>query len=344
VRNQAICFCPSGPPTIPPRFTCPKMIRRYNDFNAYLRNRFGCRVQKITVDAGFTCPNRDGTLSGTGCLFCNGKGSGSGAARLGRSIEEQIRSAKPRLAKRYKAKKFIAYFQSFTNTHAPVEVLKPRYNQALRDPEVVGLAIGTRPDCVDREKLELIGSFTATHMVWIEYGLQSASDRTLRRINRGHTVQDFVQAVRLTQGRHILICAHVILGLPGETTADIVRTARLLADLRVEAVKIHNLYVEKDAPLAEPYRSGQFTLPSRDRYADWVSCFLEHLHPETIIQRLTGDPDPESLVGPSWSLEKSKTLTKIHRCLEDRQTYQGRRYPSRYLLENFREGVESTSS
>ena len=301
------------------------MKKRYSDFNTYLRNRFGCRVQKITVDAGFSCPNRDGTISETGCLYCNPKGSGTGAARQGWSIDQQIQHGKSRLTARYKAKKFIVYFQPFTNTYAPVEGLKRRYDEALHDPDVMGLAIGTRPDCIDREKLACIESYTTSHMVWIEYGLQSASNRTLQRINRGHTVEDFVRAVRLTQGRNILICAHVILGLPGESIQDIIRTARLLASLGVEAVKIHNLYVERDAPLAELYKRGRCALLSQEDYVNWVTCFLEHLHPKTIIQRLTGDPNPGSLLGPSWTLGKARTLTMIKQCLEDRRTFQGSR-------------------
>ena len=302
------------------------MNKRYNDFSTYLRHEFGCRVQKITVDAGFSCPNRDGTLSKTGCLYCNGKGAGSGAANRGRSIEAQIRDGKARMAARYKAKKFIAYFQAFTNTYAPVEVLKHRYDDALRDPDIVSLAIGTRPDCVDSTKLALIESYTSTHMVWIEYGLQSARDRTLQQINRGHTVEDFVHAVDLTQGRDIRICAHVILGLPGESLQDAVRTARLLARLRVDAVKIHNLYIEADAPLASLFNSGGYLPLNQETYVDWVIHFLEHLHPETILQRLTGDPDPTTLIGPSWATRKGQTLSMINRSLEDRRTFQGRRY------------------
>lgn len=300
--------------------------KRYNDFSTSLRHEFGCRVQKITVDAGFSCPNRDGTLSKTGCLYCNGKGAGSGAANRRQSIEAQIREGKARVAARYGAKKFIAYFQAFTNTYAPVEVLKRRYDDALQDPDIVSLAIGTRPDCVDPTKLALIESYTSTHTVWIEYGLQSARDRTLQQINRGHTVEDFVHAVDLTQGRDIHICAHVILGLPGESLQDAVRTARLLARLRVDAVKIHNLYIEADAPLAPLFKRGRYLPLSQETYVDWVIHFLEHLHPETILQRLTGDPDPRTLIAPSWATRKGQTLSMITQGLEDRQTFQGRRY------------------
>lgn len=300
------------------------MKKRYTDFATYLKNIFGCRVQKITVDAGFSCPNRDGTLSATGCLYCNGKGSGSGAAQRGWTIAQQIEHGKSRLASRYKAMKFLAYFQAFTNTHAPVEVLRHRYDQALQDPDVVGLAVGTRPDSIDEQKLDLIASYTASHMVWIEYGLQSASNRTLRAMNRGHTVEDFIRGVRLSQGRDILICAHVILGLPGESVEQVVETARLLAELGIDAVKIHNLYVEWNAPLAEHYRKGDVALLGQEDYVDWVIRFLEYLPPEMVIQRLTGDPDPTSLLAPDWALRKQQTLTLIARNLDYRRTFQGR--------------------
>ena len=234
------------------------MTRRYNDFNAYLRQRFGCRVQKITIDAGFSCPNRDGTLSFSGCVFCDGNGSGTGAAAQGQSIRDQIQQAKARLAARYKAKKFLAYFQAFTNTYAPCDTLRKRYDEALADADIVGLAIGTRPDCVDEQKLDLIERYTATHMIWMEYGLQSMHNRTLRTINRGHTFEDFVRSVQVTQGRNIMICAHVILGLPGESKQDILDTASAVADLGIQGVKIHSLYVLLGTPLARLYKTGAF--------------------------------------------------------------------------------------
>ncbi|MBW2601549.1 MAG: TIGR01212 family radical SAM protein [Deltaproteobacteria bacterium] len=302
------------------------MTKRYNDFNTYLRRKFGCRVQKITIDAGFSCPNRDGTLSGVGCLYCDEKGSGSGAANRGQSIEEQIYEGKLRLASRYKAKKFLAYFQAFTNTYAGCGELRKKYDEAITDPDVVGLAIGTRPDCVDEEKLELIQGYTATHMVWMEYGLQSAHNRTLKRVNRGHSVEDFIRAVHLTQGRNILICAHVILGLPGESSRDIVKTATTIANLGIEAVKIHNLYIVKDTPMAQIYNTGKCAILDQERYVDWITLFLEHLRPDTIIQRLTGDPNRHFLLAPRWALEKHQTLAMIHQNLQDRNTFQGRLY------------------
>jgi radical SAM protein (TIGR01212 family) len=288
-------------------------------------------VQKITIDAGFSCPNRDGTISSRGCLFCDGKGSGSGAAKQGQSISDQIASGKARLARRYNAKKFFAYFQAFTNTYAPSHVLGDTYDQALQDPDIVGLAIGTRPDCVDAEKLDLIQQYTKKYMVWIEYGLQSIHDRTLQTMNRGHSAEGFVEAVRMTQGRHILICAHVILGLPGESKKDILETAAALADLKIEGIKVHNLYVQKNTPLADIYHAGGFEVIDQQTYVDWVIALLERIPSDVVVQRLTGDPDSHALLAPQWARNKQETLSLIQRTLDERNTHQGRLYNSNGL-------------
>jgi radical SAM protein (TIGR01212 family) len=298
--------------------------KRYNDFNQYLRDRFGCRVQKITIDAGFSCPNRDGTLSFGGCIYCDGKGSGTGAARRNESITKQVQEGKARLAARYKAKKFIAYFQAFTNTYASCDILRSRYGEALADSEVVGLAIGTRPDCIDEERLNLIEEYAASHMVWMEYGLQSIHNRTLEKINRGHTFEDFVRAVRMTQGRNILVCTHVILGLPGESRQDVVDTARALADLGIDGIKIHSLYILRKTPLARLFEAGYCTPLDQETYVAWTVAFLEHLSPTIVVQRLTGDPDPSALVAPKWTLNKHKTLALIKETLKTGNTWQGK--------------------
>jgi radical SAM protein (TIGR01212 family) len=298
--------------------------RRYNDFGSYLRKRFGCRVQKITIDAGFSCPNRDGTLSSGGCIYCDGKGSGTGAAGRAESITTQIERAKGRLATRYKAQKFIAYLQAFTNTHAPRDTLRKRYDEAIADSEIVGLSIGTRPDCVDEATLDLIEEYTAAHMVWIEYGLQSMRNKTLEKINRGHTFEDFVHAVKMTRGRNIQICAHVILGLPNESEEDVMDTARALADLGIDGIKIHSLYVHEETPLARLFQQGDCAVLDQKTYVAWVVGFLECLPPTVIIQRLTGDPDPSSLLAPKWTLNKHQTLGLIRDTLEAKETRQGR--------------------
>lgn len=300
------------------------MPNRYRDLNTYLRELFGCRVQKISVDAGLCCPNRDGTLSTGGCIFCNAQGSGSGAHARKLSITTQLQQGKIWLTKRYKAKKFIAYFQSFSNTYAPIETLSRLYREALAVDGIVGLSIGTRPDCVAPPVLDLLASFTPTHLVWVEYGLQSAHDETLKRINRGHTVSCFEQAVKATQGRDIKICAHVIIGLPGETPQQMFETARVLSDLGVDGVKLHLLYVVKGTVLDGQFREGRYRCLEQLEYVDLVCRFLELLAPDVVIQRLTGDPHPDELVAPEWALERNKTFSLIKNKLEKEDSWQGK--------------------
>lgn len=300
------------------------MDKRYNDLNTYLRSLFGCRVQKITVDAGLSCPNRDGRVSTGGCIFCNARGSGTGAHTRGLTITDQLLQGKKSLARRYKAKKFLAYFQSFSNTYAPIDKLQKLYDEALAVEDIVGLSIGTRPDCVDLPVLELLQDYAGHHLIWIEYGLQSASDKTLELINRGHDVQCFKDAVRATLNRGIKICAHVILGLPGETRSDILQTARTISDLGIDGVKLHLLYVVKGTPLEALYRQGDYRCLEQQAYIDLVCDFLERIPPEMVIQRLTGDPHPEELVAPQWSREKTETIRKINETLERRDSWQGK--------------------
>jgi hypothetical protein len=300
--------------------------RPYRDFNSALREQFGCRVQKITLDAGLTCPNRDGTLARGGCVYCNEKGSGTGAASRVLSISDQIRNAKSFLAKRYKAKAFIAYFQSYSNTYAPLPILEPLYEEALADPDVVGLSIGTRPDCVEEPVLDLLGDYARNRLIWLEYGLQSAHDETLAHIRRGHSVAAFTDAVRRTRLRGLPVCAHVILGLPGEDREKMLATGRFLADSDIQAVKIHLLYVIRGTALDRWYQSGRYRCLTRDEYVSVVSEFLTLLPPEMIIQRLTGDPHPEELVAPQWALEKRRNLTAIHETMAAHGLFQGKHF------------------
>lgn len=306
--------------------------KRYNDFNSYLKSIFGCRVQKITIDAGMDCPNRDGTLSSGGCVFCNEKGSGTGAHNLGLSVTRQIEAGKEALGRRYKAAKFIAYFQAHTNTYAPVKQLAALYEEALSVPGVVGLSIGTRPDCVNPEIIDLLSSYARNHLIWVEYGLQSAHDDTLARINRGHDFRAFENAVAMTakrSRRKIHSCAHVILGLPGENHGHMMETAEKLAETEISGVKIHLLYVVKNTPLAAWYEKGLFRCMTREQYADTVCAFLARLPAGVVIQRLTGDPHPGELVAPAWALDKTETLNRIQAMMEEKDVWQGeaRNYP-----------------
>jgi len=300
------------------------MNKRYNDLNSYFRSIFGCRVQKITIDAGFSCPNRDGKFSTGGCIYCNTRGSGTGAWAKGQSVTDQILAGKMALSGRYKAKKFIAYFQSFTNTYAPLDSLKSLYEEALSIDDVVGLSLGTRPDCVDEPVLKLIESYAKKHLIWIEYGLQSVHDKSLALINRGHDFQCFKDAVDATLNRGIKICAHVILGLPEEKRSHMIETAKTIAKMGIDGIKIHLLYVIKGTKLEKLYLQGSYKCLQQQQYVNLVCDFLERIPRDMIIQRLTGDPHLEELVAPQWSVKKAQTLSMIKETLEKRDSWQGK--------------------
>jgi radical SAM protein (TIGR01212 family) len=297
--------------------------RRYRDLNTALREHFGCPVQKITLDAGMTCPNRDGTLGVGGCIYCNVRGSGTSLSQY-YSISEQLERGKARLAHRYKAKKFVAYFQSFSNTYGSPQDLEGLYLEALAVEDVVGLAIGTRPDCVPDSVLDMLSELNQRTYLWIEYGLQSIHDRTLELIHRGHDVAAFVDAVERSRQRNLNICVHVILGLPDENKTDMLETARALGKLDIQGVKIHLLYVIEGTALAELYLRGGYRCLSREEYVDIVCEFLTLLPPQVVIHRLTGDPHPEELLAPKWAMEKQKNLQAIRETLRNRDLWQGK--------------------
>jgi radical SAM protein (TIGR01212 family) len=306
------------------------MKKRFYDLNTYFRNRYGERVHKISIDAGLTCPNRDGTIDRAGCIFCNAKGSGTGNFTRGYTITEQLENSKGPVIKRFKAKKFIAYFQSFTNTYAPFDTLKKIYDEALAVPDVVGLAIGTRPDCISGEILDLLQAYAEKYLIWIEYGLQSSHDPTLKRINRGHDVQAFEDAVLATAGRGIKISAHIILGLPGETRREMLATADYIAALPIDGIKLHLLYVIKGTALERLYKSGQYRCLERSAYIDLVCDVMERIPGHMVIQRLTGDPHKHELSAPLWALEKNENVALIRQRLEKRDTWQGRLFESNH--------------
>ena len=300
------------------------MNNRYYDLNSYLRKTFGCRVQKIAVDAGLSCPNRDGKISRKGCMYCNSRGSGTGAFKNGISITHQILMGKKNIGRRYKAKKFMAYFQSFSNTYAPVDKLEKIYDEALSVEDIVAISIGTRPDCINGDILNILENYAKEYLVWMEYGLQSVHDKTLNFINRGHDFQCFKEAVEATKQRNIKICAHVILGLPNENKKDMLETAKTISKMGIDGIKIHLLYVVKGTELEKLYLNGGYRCLEMDEYADIVSDFLELIPKNIIVHRLTSEPHKEELVAPLWSLEKNTTLNMIKETLKKRNARQGR--------------------
>jgi radical SAM protein (TIGR01212 family) len=312
--------------TLPAGFT-PE--RRYYAFSRFLREQFGTKVYRVTIDAGFTCPNVDGTVAVGGCVYCDNR-SFSPNRRLPRvSVRDQVQRGVTLLQERYGARHFLAYFQAATNTYAPVPRLRRLYDEALDHPQIIGLAIGTRPDNVPDPVLDLIQSYARDRYVCLELGLQSRHDRSLDWMNRGHHFDAFVDAVQRCQGRNLDLCAHVILGLPGESPEDMMATADALAALPVNAVKIHNLHVVHDTPLEEMYRSGAVRMLECEEYVQLVCDFLERLPPNMVIHRLNGDAPPDYLVAPLWCLDKPGLLRAIHAELERRDSWQGKKSPVR---------------
>lgn len=300
--------------------------KRYNLFSSYLKKKFNEKVYKVTLDAGFSCPNRDGTLSSVGCIFCDDSGSFSQAHSNKLSIENQLEIGMNTLKKRFKANKFLSYFQAYSNTYKPVQELKLLYDKALTPNDVVGLSIGTRPDCVDEEKLNLIASYNKTKEVWLEFGLQSANDKTLKMINRGHDFKCFENAYLKAKERNINVCVHVILGLMNETYDDIIYTAKTLSKLKPDGVKFHMLCVLKNTPLEKIYSKNNFKLLNEDEYVDIICDFLEILPPNTTIHRIAGNGLNKLLIEPKWIMNKFETLNKIDKTLEKRNSCQGINY------------------
>lgn len=294
----------------------------YRTLSSFLREKFGKRIRKITLDASLGCPNRDPDGKG-GCIYCNTKGSGTGAFDKGISLQGQIKAQMASISSRSKTSAFIAYFQSYSNTYGDITTLKNVYDTILPYPQIVGLAVGTRPDCIDAEKLSLISSYGSHRIVWMEYGLQSAHDVTLRRINRGHDVRSFVEAVKLTSQFNVRICVHVILGLPGEDMHEFIKTAKLLSGLPVTDVKIHLLYVVRGTLLEQLFEQGQYSPMTLDAYTKAVAAFIAHLRDDIVIQRITGDPHAGELIAPSWALDKVKVRDSIHKEMEQSNIHQG---------------------
>ena len=299
--------------------------KRYNQFSAYLRNKFGAKVYKITLDAGFSCPNRDGTISTGGCIFCDDGGSFSQAHSNLLSIEEQVNIGAKTLHDRFKAEKFMSYFQAYTNTYKPVNKLERIYKSALNHPDVVGLSIGTRPDCVEDDKLNLISDIAQDYYTWVEYGLQSIHNKTLKKINRGHDFDCFLKAYERTKEKGINVCTHVIFGL-WETRDEILETAQKLAELKVDGVKIHMLCALKDTKLAKLYENKEIDFMSEEEYVNLVCDFLEILPQTTTIHRLAGNGLKKNLIAPRWLGAKLDCLNKIDRELLKRNSYQGSKH------------------
>ena len=299
-------------------------MQRYNSFGAYMRKTFGTTVYKVNVDAGFTCPNRDGTLGFSGCIYCNNDSFRPSSCKPSLSVSEQVRNGITHTKRRFKASKFLVYFQAYTNTYAPVDKLEQLYREALAAPDVIGLAIGTRPDAVDLQKIELLQSLASKFFILIEYGLQSMYDKSLEFIQRGHDLSAFLRAVGMTKDRGIQMGAHLIAGFPTETRDETLSMAGDISQLPLGFLKIHQLQIIRDTPLAALYRENPFPVFAYQEYLDFVADFIERTAPHMVFQRLFATAPDEILIAPEWGRNRHQILNDIEKNLAARDAVQGR--------------------
>lgn len=285
----------------------------YRNLSSYFREKYGKRLSKICIDGGFSCPNRDGRCGTGGCIYCGERGAGE-HINGSEGITEQVKSA---LAGKGEGELFVAYFQNFTNTYAPVAVLKERYDAALIDKRIRVLAIGTRPDCIDEEIAALIASYKDRCDVWVELGLQTANDETAKRINRGYERAIFERAVKILEKHEIPVVVHLIVGLPGESFEDIMKTTEYISRFSLFGLKIHSLYVMRGTMLEKMYEEGQFATISRDEYISSAVYILSHINPDTVVHRVTGDCPRGLLVAPEWNTDKNGIINEIREKLKN---------------------------
>jgi radical SAM protein (TIGR01212 family) len=295
---------------------------RFYPLSVYFRRRFGCRVRKIPLDAGSSCPNRDGFISAGGCTFCNEKGSGTGLAET-QSLREQFLAARERMLLRGTDVRFMGYIQSFSNTYGPAGRLRGMMQELAGLPDLTGIAVGTRPDCLDREKLAILRD-APFEEVWLDLGLQSANDSTLLRINRGHDAACFIKWAQKAGDSGVKVCAHVITGLPGETLADFEQTLAVVNSLPVSGIKIHNLYICRGTAMERQWRAGEVELLSQSESLAWLVRGLALLRPDIVVHRLNADPDADELAAPGWALDKTQYLNSVKQCLQESDGWQGK--------------------
>ena len=298
----------------------------YHSFDYMLKERFSCKIYKTALNGGMTCPNRDGTLGERGCIFCSQGGSGDFAGDRRDSITEQINKQAEKLAQKRNASAFIAYFQAYTNTYAPVEYLRKIYTEAINHPQVAAVSIGTRPDCLGPDVLALLEELNQIKPVWIELGLQTIHERTAAYIRRGYPLSCFEEAVKALRQRDLDVIVHTILGLPGESRQDILETMEYLNRRDIQGIKLQLLHVLKGTDLAQDYLEGRFSVYTMEEYLDILIDCLEHLSPNIVIHRLTGDVPKDLLMVPLWSSKKRTVLNTLHHECKIRHAYQGRLY------------------
>ena len=297
--------------------------KHYNDFSTWLRRQLGCKVQKISIDAGFSCPNRDGTLATGGCVFCDNKAFSPAYCRGNKSVKRQVEDGISFFKRKYKDMKYLAYFQAFTNTYAPVEHLKSLYEEALSVEDVVGIVIGTRPDCVSDDILNYLEELNRQTFMIVEYGIESTDNEMLKRINRGHTYECSVRAIERTKERDILVSGHVILGLPGMTEEDCIREVERLNNTQLDILKLHQLQVVKDTRLAEEYLEKPFKVFNIDEYIRLVATLIKHIRPDMILDRFISQSPAEMLIAPKWGIKNYEFANALDNYLAKNNIYQG---------------------
>ena len=298
--------------------------KRYHSLNYFLRNKFGEKIYKISLDGGFTCPNRDGKVAKGGCTFCSARGSGDYAGSRILSISEQFEDRKVMMEKKWKDGKYIAYFQAYTNTYAPVEELRRKYDEALAQKNVVALSIATRPDCLDKDVLDYLEELNKKTYLWVELGLQTINDNTARNFNRGYDLEVFDKSIKELQKRGIEVVVHTIFGLPGETKEDMLKTVDYVAHSGSQGVKFHLLHLMKGTKMVEQNESGELKLLWKEDYIDLICKGIAMIPEEMVVHRLTGDAPRASLIGPMWSLKKWEVLNDIDIALVDIDIWQGK--------------------
>jgi len=297
--------------------------KRYHSLNCFLRNKFGEKIFKISLDGGFSCPNRDGTISSGGCLFCSERGSGDFAGDSELSIHKQFSEVKEMMAKKWKEGKYIAYFQAYTNTYAAVEVLREKYYEAINEEGVVALAIATRPDCLEEDVLDLLEEINKKVYVWVELGLQTSCDETAKKINRGYKLEVFENAVEKLKTRNIDYVVHSIFGLPGESKEQMLKTVDYIAHSGARGIKFHLLHLMEDTPMVKLYEKGELEFLEQEEYIELICRSIALLPKEMVVHRLTGDSPRNLLIGPMWSLKKWEILNDIDKTMENNGYYQG---------------------
>ena len=301
---------------------------RYNDLSAYLSAHFPYKVQKISLNAGFTCPNRDGTVGYGGCTYCNNQTFNPAYCKTEKTVTEQLEEGKQFFARKYPEMKFLAYFQAYTNTYAELEELKRKYEEALQVKDVVGIVIGTRPDCMPDTLLDYLEELNQRTFLIVEYGVESTDNDTLKRINRGHTFEVAEEAIRKTAARGIRVGAHIILGLPGETNGQLIKQAGVLSALPLTTLKLHQLQLIKGTRMAHEFemQPEDFHLYSADEYIDLVIDYVEHLRPDIVLERFVSQSPKDLLIAPDWGLKNHEFTDKVKKRMRERDAWQGKKY------------------